>query len=279
MFSSEYDSVDFVNFSEELFGEKNAISDEDVRRVPSVLSLFSEKSEKSEASHIAATQVPSPTNYPALFASPKHILSTSSYNLTAVLEGNGAGEGSERSIQTSVMERTPSLGSMRGQTFNDSLIKLGVQIIDDNDFDYVSDEEDGDAAAPTPAPAPFATIEPQVLDTITAADQSAHDPLISTANPLHMTTSFVQSMSEYAFRRELIMARIKDGALVTKLTPSKEGAVDKRQQVNLEFYSDEVRASQSLLLSSTFPSSNANSRCRIRPGGGTSRSTLSSWRL
>ena len=87
MFSVEYDNVDYVNFSEELFGDKNVISDEDVRRVPSVLSLFSEKSEKSEASHIAPAQVSSPTNYPALFTSPKHILSTSSYNLTAVLEG------------------------------------------------------------------------------------------------------------------------------------------------------------------------------------------------
>ena len=121
-----------------------------------------------------------------------------------------------------------------------------MHIIDDEDFEYESDDEvDGAAAAPSPAPATPPAVEAPVLDTAPGADDSApgaDDSAPASIKPLHMTTSFVQSMSEYAFRRELMVARIKDGALVANLTPSKEGAVDKRQQVNLEFYSDDNQA-------------------------------------
>ncbi|GMH56363.1 hypothetical protein TrST_g4153 [Triparma strigata] len=154
----------YVNFSEELFGDKNVISDQDMRRVPSVLSLFSEKSEES-----SARVNPSPTNYPQLFTSPKHILNSSAYNLLPLVESLE----SEKSIK-----KVPSLADLKGQHFQDSLNRLGVQI----------------------------------------------------------------SMSEYAFRREQFMEKIEEGSLVASMTPSKEGAVDKRQQINLEFYSDENQA-------------------------------------
>lgn len=85
----KYDSdFSYINFSEELFGDKTIISDQDVRRVPSVLSLFSEKSETSaqEVSQGHMRVNPSPTNYPQLFTSPKHILNSSAYNLMPLVE-------------------------------------------------------------------------------------------------------------------------------------------------------------------------------------------------
>ncbi|GMH77847.1 hypothetical protein TL16_g07558 [Triparma laevis f. inornata] len=241
----KYDSdFSYINFSEELFGDKTIISDQDVRRVPSVLSLFSEKSETSaqEVSQGRARVNPSPTNYPQLFTSPKHILNSSAYNLMPLVESLE----SEKSIR-----KVPSLADLKGQTFQDSLNKLGVMIVDDDDFEYPdSDEEEEEAAKQ------HRQQQQQQIDTETTTNDDAPPTTITTtttavaappqttssANRLLMTPSFVQSMSEYAFRREVFMNRIEEGSLVASMTPSKSNAVPKTQQINLEFYSDENQA-------------------------------------
>ncbi|GMI08977.1 hypothetical protein TrVE_jg11430 [Triparma verrucosa] len=229
----------YVNFSEELFGDKNVISDQDMRRVPSVLSLFSEKSEES-----SARVNPSPTNYPQLFTSPKHILNSSAYNLLPLVESLE----SEKSIK-----KVPSLADLKGQHFQDSLNRLGVKIVDDDDFEYPDSDEEEAAPQQQARQQAQQQAQQQSAETPNTIDNDNNNPndgtqpttlqtASSTTSKLLMTPSFVQSMSEYAFRREQFMEKIEEGSLVASMTPSKEGAVDKRQQINLDFYSDENQA-------------------------------------
>ena len=208
---------DFVNFSETLFGVKDVVLDEDVRRIPSVLSLFSEVSADPDSVS------PSSVVYPA-FISPKNASVVKM--LSSVTEG-----GSDKNLSNEVArDRSDSmLGNIpKGISFNESLKKLGVQAVEVEDY-WDSDEEEGGTDGGV-----------DVVADIVVEQEVKPNPLAG--NSLYMTASFVRSMSEYAFRREALQKKINEGELVDQMTPSKKGAIAPHDQVNTEFYTDENQA-------------------------------------
>jgi len=222
----------YVNFSEALFGVKDVVMDDDVRRIPSVLSLFSEVSLEHDQNAAGSPSFPA-------FISPKNKTTMEGRvkTLSSVTEGGsekGADVDGNKNRSASMMGNIP-----RGISFNDSLQKLGVQTVDVEDWD--SDDEGSENAfvggeSGTDAPAVY------VGDAAPLSSSAQSEEAKDVTNPLYMTASFVQSMSEYAFRREALLKKIDEGELVAEMTPSKEGIIAPYDQVNPDFYSDENQA-------------------------------------
>ena len=275
----------YMNFSEALYGIDSVIPDADVRRIPSVLSLFSETSEDAPAvspstsfPHFVSKQVggggPAHHNHhqpPSLSIVTEHGQDQSASSVA------GNTENDTIELAPSVEALIPRLQSLQGKSFNESLTKLGVQIIDDVE-DYVSDDEaqeaeqeghgegevEGEGAKEKEGGSLkgaeeeaanessnnnndeemdlVATEEDTINVTAPSIGASPPAPAVPGTNPLYMTSSFVKSMSEYAFRREALRAKIADGTLVASMTPSKRGEVPTTDQINLDFYTDENQA-------------------------------------
>lgn len=211
------DPSHYQNFSSELFGT-TIFTDRELIRQPSILSLFSSQPSSSLNSPIPPVKQ---LNYPeGIFLSPKN-------SITAVRK----------------------LGTFNKlDSFHESLNRLGVEIIDD-DFESGSDS-DGDESVVEVVTEVEEVMgvqhavdqEPSVEPSVEPSDEPKPDfpfsqPSKSPPKSVPYTSSFVQSMSEYAFRREVLLQKIKDGHLVSSIDPS-NNEIDKRQQVNIDLYSD-----------------------------------------
>jgi hypothetical protein len=217
------------NFSDEFFSA--ALPDDQVRRIPSLLSLFSEQSTEvladdetlsggSLGKSPTQTLVPaSPHNYSGLFITPKSAASRARL-LSAVDESE---------------ERLSSIPQRGGFFRSDSLKKLGVSEVDASEYDDVQSDSDDEQR-------PGDGMTQSGLMAQPAPDPTDSSSALIANNPLLYTTSFVKSMSEYAFRRDIIEQRIDDGELTNLLSPTGTTNPSKRDQVNLAFYTDENQA-------------------------------------
>jgi hypothetical protein len=125
----------------------------------------------------------------------------------------------------------------RGTFFRaDSLQKLGVEEVTvENYDDWDSDEEEKEIARPGDEAS-----ESALMNAPAPTGKETTSEMVA-ANPLLYTSSFVKSMSEYAFRRDVILQKIVEGDVRDKMSPTGRDA-DKRDQVALEFYTDENQA-------------------------------------
>ena len=177
----------------------------DVRRIPSLLSLFSEQSSVSDDGGFGG----SPCNYGTLFTTPKTAASRARL-LSSVEEA-----GSERAMDgvlPTVQSALSVTGSARNFFRGDSLQKLGVKEVEENYDDFDTDEEGEIAIAAADAiavPGDAATESALLLAPVPVATATASELVAN--NPLLYTSSFVKSMSEYAFRRDVLLQEIVEG--------------------------------------------------------------------
>ena len=132
--------------------------------------------------------------------------------------------------------------------FSSQLIELGVEIVDD--CDYESDGEAADRARasgeedPTRANTPTDDDGRPLLDNDAGVLVGASKS--SSKRGLDRTSSFAQSMSQFAFRREEVMRKIEAGELVAE-TAGGVGMPHVTQQVDVSLYSDENQARRRMI--------------------------------
>ena len=253
----------FENFSQEIYGDPNALTDQDITRHPSLLTMFvpSPHSVVSEGVQLRDYMSPKKTSLsnilPTSATKSLHLEARgkSNFSKLQIVDESLAVVSSDSSVPPYLSLSGPTLAtplstsSSLSKTFSASLIELGVDIVDDGDYDV--DDDDGATLGPTidvnaeSDPLQEGGISPTF-------EKDSSDPIPSSFNvddeqkSLSKTSSFALSMSDWAFRREEVLRKVAAGELISHrpaeelLDPSLLPHIT--VQVNIDLYSDENQA-------------------------------------
>ena len=286
------DSEPFEPVTSELI-DTTGLSESEVRRIPSLLSMFSEEvgdledgrcedfspddddDDSSPSSPFAGSSPSSsPSKYGKIFFSSESqknmsLWAVAAAKAAAMRRGGGrnnrclgsvneaeggapdGGDGDDDDDDDDGESADKATPGRPGFCFSRarSLMRLGIKKVKAGTYaDFDSDAEEEGAADSSERPQDDDNSSPSPSSTGPLLEEYATEPAKSSTkkhgrehghkHKLLRTSSFAKSMSEYAFRREMIKLDIAEGGLTSHMSPTGRHGKDIRNQVNLEFYTD-----------------------------------------